>query len=280
MGSETMETPAAPAAQTTGRGRSRRIGIALAGAALVVLTVGGSVMLAASPTSGPDGGTNAVRPDAVPDPAAADAAFKKFAACMRDHGIDMPDPVMIEADADAGAVTSTGTTSAGAASAGTIVVSGSAGAAIPIDAKALDAGAAAIPIDAKAFDAANAACAPILEAAGLLTGSGTSITVSGGAAMPVPAGGLPVTGGAVVGVGVIGGGDVTAQAEDMKTWAACMRSHGVDVPDPEVDTKAGTVQITFDTDPGSDAFRAANSACATGTFDFALPAAPAPAPVR
>lgn len=57
-----------------------------------------------------------------------------------------------------------------------------------------------------------------------------------------------------------------------------MRSHGVDLPDPVVDTKAGTVQLSYSADPASAAFRSANAACATGIFDFAIPAAPASVP--
>jgi hypothetical protein len=256
MDHATLETTGAAARMMAGRSRSRRLGVGLAGAALVVLTLNGSVAFAASPAAATTDGPTATEPSAPLDPAATDEAFAKFTACMRDHGIDMSDPVKLEAGADAGPGFSTG-----GSSGATIVVGGSAQ-------------AVAIPGDAKAFEAANAACASILEAAGIGTGSAPSVTVSSSATLPVPADGSAVTGGVVLGAGAIGGGDVTAQADEMKAYAACMRSHGVDVPDPVVDTKAGTVQLRFDADPASDAFQTANAACATEAFDFPLPAAP------
>ena len=83
-------------------------------------------------------------------------------------------------------------------------------------------------------------------------------------------------GGGVAGIVVAGGGDVTKQAASMKAYAACMRTHGVDVADPVVDEKAGSVQLSFPVDPGSAAFRTADAACAVDGFSFAPPVAPAP----
>jgi hypothetical protein len=40
-----------------------------------------------------------------------DDAFLEYSECMRDHGIDMPDPVMVSADGNAGPIGAGGTTS-------------------------------------------------------------------------------------------------------------------------------------------------------------------------
>jgi nucleoid-associated protein YgaU len=140
---------------------------------------------------------------------------------------------------------------------------------------ALSDAAAAAPVDSAAFKAANDACTPILEAAGVQTGSST--IVSGSATLQDGAGGsglVPLQ--AAAGAGVLGvataGGDVTKMADDLKAFAACMRSSGIDMPDPVVDTKAGTVQLSMPGDPGSATFQAANKACATNPPFSALPA--------
>jgi hypothetical protein len=81
-------------------------------------------------------------------------------------------------------------------------------------------------------------------------------------------------------VGVVAaGGDVTRIADDLKTYAACMRTNGVDMPDPVVDTKAGTVQMQFGGDASSAAFRASDKACATDSLGPVVPL-PIPAPAQ
>jgi hypothetical protein len=130
-------------------------------------------------------------------------------------------------------------------------------------------GATGASVPDKDFQAANDACAPLLEKAGILAGSG-AINVTSGSVLGGP------VGAGVAGIVVAGGGDVTKQAASMKAYAACMRTHGVDVADPVVDEKAGSVQLSFPVDPGSAAFRTADAACAVDGFSFAPPAAPAP----
>ena len=123
-------------------------------------------------------------------------------------------------------------------------------------------GATGASVPDKDFQAANDACAPILEKAGIHAGSGT-IDVTNGTVLGGP------VGAGVVGIVVAGGGDITKQAASMKAYAACMRTHGVDVADPVVDEKAGSAQLSFPADPGSAAFRTADAACAVDGFSFA-----------
>jgi hypothetical protein len=259
MDHETMETQATPSqpaaapavtwmpatvevAEPVGSRRSRRAFAVLAGAALIALTVGASAALASNPSGAPAGG-------AIPvDEAAAEAAFKDFAACMRENGVDMPDPVTVS-----GGLGVTGTTG----TAGVIVGSGAA-IALPADVEL-------VPFDDAAFKAADATCSPILEAAGIKTGVGT--IVSGEGVLDIAGG----EGAGMIGVTVAGNGDVTRMAEEMKAYAACMRDKGQDVPDPVVDAKAGTAQMQVNGDPSSAAFRAADEACSTGSFGFAIP---------
>jgi hypothetical protein len=233
--------------------RSRRRGIlaVIAGAAVMVAAIGVPTVIAAGPGAALSGPT--IVTAVTGGSAQADAAFAKFAACMREHGIDMPDPVKVDAVPAAG----------GAAP--NIV---SLPATVHVSGGALVGGTAASVPD-KDFQAANEACSPILEGAGIHAGTGT-LNVSGGTVVGGPGSG------AGVGIGVIGGGDVTKQAASMKAYAACMRTHGVDVPDPVVDTKAGSVQMSFPGDPASETFRAADAACAVDGFSFAPPVAPAP----
>ena len=60
------------------------------------------------------------------------------------------------------------------------------------------------------------------------------------------------------------GGDARAKTEDAALkWAECMREHGVDVPDPEVDS-GGRLVITPDSkppDPRQPGYRRASEAC-------------------
>jgi len=90
---------------------------------------------------------------------------------------------------------------------------------------------------------------------------------------------LNAAGGAgTVGV-VAAGGDVTRITDDLKTYAACMRTNGVDMPDPVVDTKAGTVQMQFGGDASPAAFRVADEACATDSLGLVVPL-PIPVPAQ
>ncbi len=216
-------------------------------------TIGVSAAMASEPSGAPDPSAAVTGPGT---PIAADAAFTKFAACMKDHGIDIGTPVVVRSDAAVGGVPPV---------AGAISISGSA------SAVAMGDGAPA-PFDAAAFKAANDACASILEDAGIQTGTGT--IVSGSATLDAGA----IENGIAGGSGVIGvataGGDVTKMADDLKAFAACMRSKGVDLPDPVVDTKAGSVQLQLAGDPGSAAFQEANKACGA-QLPFAPLAAPA-----
>jgi hypothetical protein len=265
MDPETMDSQAAPAQPAEGpaltwtpatvevtppaRARwSRRALALLAGGALIALTVGASAAMASDPSTAPVGG-------AIPvDAASADAAFKGFAACMRENGVDMPDPVTVS-----GGQGAVGTT--GVVESGTSVIVGSGD-------------AQAVPFDDAAFKAANDACMPILEAAGIKAGTGTILSGAGTLSLDAAGG----AGAGMVGVTVAGGGDVTKMAEDMKAYATCMRAEGQDVPDPVVDAKAGTAQMRVNSDTSSAAFRAADTACSTGTFGFAIPV-PLPLPV-
>jgi len=259
MDPETMDsqaTPAQPAdapmltwtpatveiAPLAGARWSRRALALLAGGALVALTVGASAAMASDPSGAPAGG-------AIPvDVATAEAAFKDFAACMRENGVDMPDLVTVS-----GGPGVTGTTG----TAGVIVGSGAA-IALPADGEL-------VPFGDAAFKAADATCSPILEAAGIKSGAGT--IVAGEGTLDIAGG----EGSGMIGVTVAGDGDVTKVAEEMKAYAACMRDKGQDVPDPVVDAKAGTTRVQVNGDPSSAAFRVADLACSTGTFGFAIP---------
>jgi hypothetical protein len=248
-------TPATVEISQPARARRSRRGLAiLGGAALIAVTIGTSVVMASDPPTAPAGG-------AIPvDAAAADAAFKDFAACMRKNGVDMPDPV---------------TVSGGPGAAGTsmVVGNGTTGSVQPGTSVVVTSGAAqVVPADDAAFKAANDACMPILEAAGITGGTGT--IVSGEGTLSLNAAG----GAGMVGV-VAAGGDVTKIADDLRTYAACMRTNGVDMPDPVVDTKAGTVKLQFGGDAASEAFSAADKACTKDGFGLAVPV-PLPAPAQ
>jgi hypothetical protein len=182
---------------------------------------------------------------------------------MRKNGIDMPDTITVNGGpttVSGGPITVIGgpgaAGSTGSAESGASVVIGSGV-------------AQAAPVDDAAFRAANDACSPILAAAGIRNGTGT--IVSGVGTLSLGAAGGAGTAGVVV---AGAGGDVTKMTADLKTYAACMRTNGVDMPDPVVDTKAGTVQLQFGGDAGSAAFRAADKACATVGFGLAIPVAP------
>jgi hypothetical protein len=265
MDPETMDSPATPARSADvpaltwtpatveivppARARwSRRALALLAGGALIALTVGASAAMASDPSAGPAGG-------AIPvDAAAADAAFKDFAACMRENGVVMPDPVTT---VSGGPTTVSG--GQGAIGSSVVVESG----------PSLVVGSGdgqAVPFDDADFKAANDACMPILEAAGIKGGTGTIVSSEGTLSIDAAGG----SGAGMVGA-VVAGGDVTKIADEMKTYAACMRTNGVDMPDPVVDAKAGTVQLQFGGDAASAAFSAADKACATAGFGLVVP---------
>jgi hypothetical protein len=232
---------------------------------LIALTLSASVAGAASPSPAPvDTATTVIVGGAVQAGSAGvagsavtpvevekmEAAFKEHASCMREHGIDVPDPVKIEASASLDATTPA------VPAAGVLKVTGTAQ-------------ALAFDPASKEFAAADAACASILEDAGILSGTGVIVGPLEGSA------GLSTSTGAAAGVVVAGGGDLADLSTSMQSYAACMRTHGVDVPDPVVDEKAGTVQLQFAADPTSAAFREADAACASESgpgFGIAVPA--------
>jgi hypothetical protein len=224
--------------------RSRRAIAVLAGGALIALTIGASAAFASDPAGAPAGGTIQF------DAGKADAAFTDFAACMRKNGVDMPDPVTMSGGPGGPGVG--GATGVVASGTSIIVASGD---------------AQAVPLDDAAFQAANDACSPILDAAGIRSGSGT--IVGGEGSLNVGAAGSAGI------VGITAGGDMTKVVEQFKTYAACMRSNGVDMPDPVADTKTGAVQLQFGSDPSSAAFQAANKTCDTGGFGFSVLPVPA-----
>jgi hypothetical protein len=246
----------------------RRLAGALSFALLVGLTVGVSAATANSPSTKPEAGTTIVvgggpaTAGTSADVERLDAAFATYRDCMAEHGIDMPEPVRVEA----GAVGAGGTSISGAApvSGGTLITgTGPALGGEPLPA-----------LDAKAFEAADTACAPILEAAGIKTFSSSSVGEAGGPVLGTSGGGV-IGGAAVIGGGVAGADDLAAVVAPIRKYAACMRDHGVNIPDPVVDEKAGTFEMKVDVDPTTSEFRAADAACADGGFSFAVPAAPA-----
>jgi len=243
----------------------RRLAGALGVTLTIALTLGVSAAAAESPSpvptaatsvtvgGGPAAGMVAAGVSAA-DVEKLDAAFAEYRECMREHGVDLPEPVVVDpgqAASDQGPVSLIGPVSGGA----------------PLPA-----------IDAEAFGSADAACSPILEAAGVMTLS----TSSGGDAQ---VGSVPGSGGGMIGGGVIGGAavlgvtgadDIEAMVAQVRAYAACMREHGVDVPDPVVDEGAGTFELKLDVDPTTADFRAADAACSEGSgFGFTVPAAPA-----
>lgn len=251
---EPLGDPAPPPARRTRRRLAGALGITLIG-----LTLGVSAAAATSPSPEPapaGAGTLTVVGTATGMSAAdeekLDAAFTEFRACMREHGIDMPEPVLVEAG--------------GPGTAGqTIVGTGTLQGAVPVEAP-----------DAGAFEAADAACAPILEAAGITQMSASAVGSARGQLGVGPTGAGLGGGVAVVDGGVASAEDVAAMVAPIREYAACMREHGMDVPDPVVDEKAGTFEMRLDVDPPAAEFRAADAACADGSgFGFAVPVVPA-----
>ncbi len=241
MESEVIETRAR-------RPLGRQLLVILAGAAVVAATIGVSAVMASEPSGTGAGG-------AIP----VDPAFTAFNACLKDHGVDLGTPVGVSSE--------TGSAS-GVAGGSITITAGDAGTAAAGTTPALPA-----PLDDATFKAANDACTPILEAAGIKSGTGTI------ASGTLQAGSLQVGAGGIGGAGVIGvataGGDVTKMAADFKAYAACMRSKGIDQPDPVVDAAAGTVQMQMTGGPTSAAFQDANKACAAS-----LPLVPLQVPAQ
>ncbi len=244
-------------ARTPGRRWGALFG-ALGVASLIALALSASVAAGGSPSPGGAGAGGIV---VVGGPVAAgasadvekiEAAFTKYTACMREHGVDMPDPVKLEVSSTLDA------TAAEAPAAGITVVAGTSEA-LSLDPASED------------FAAADVACSSILEDAGILSGTGVIAGPIEGSA------GLSTSTGTAAGVVVAGGGDLAELSTSMQSYAACMRTHGVDFPDPVVDEKAGTVQLQFAADPTSAAFREADAACASGSGPGFGIAAPAPA---
>ncbi len=278
---EVQESQIAVATPLPARPRRRRRALAgaIAAAALVGLLAGGSNAMASSPQALPVVAGNFIVVGGAPasatavDPAKAKAAFEKYTACMRDHGIDLPDPAMVESSAGESGTTTTGPVIGTGTGPGTILtgpISGAAPAAgsIQIVGSATVAGGAGIaaPVQDDAFVAADKACAPILEAAGI---QGPSTVTAG------PAGGVTGSGPAgSASAGIVVAGNDPAMAGSLKAYAGCMRTHGIDVPDPTVDATTGAVQLGVSGDLGSQAFKDANAACATGNVNFVLPPPP------
>jgi hypothetical protein len=147
---------------------------ALGVASLIALTLSASVAAGGSPSpAGAGAGGIVVIGGPVPAGSSADvekmeAAFTKYTACMRDQGVDMPDPVKLEASGTLDA------TAAEAPAAGVTVVAGTS------EALSLDPAS-------EEFTAADKACSPILEDAGIHSATITSTSALDGA-VEAPAG--------------------------------------------------------------------------------------------
>ncbi len=259
-----LEGPTQPKPQRT----RRRLAGALTFALLVGLTVGrvrgrGELAVGEARSRGNRRDRRRTRDALAPaDAEKLDAAFAAYRECMKEHGVDMPEPVRVEAGAvDAGGVPVSGIAPA---TGGTLITgTGTSLTSDPMPA-----------FDAKAFEAADKACSPILEAAGIKTFTSSSVGDAGSGPVLGSGGGI-IGGAAVLGGAAAGAGDLAAMVAPIKKYAACMRKQGVDVPDPVVDEKAGTFEMKLDLDPTASDFRAADAACADGGFSFAVPARPA-----
>jgi len=248
---------------------------------LIALTLSASVAGAASPSPTPAGaGTIVVVGGAVQAGSAGlagsavsavssaeiekmDAAFKEYASCMREHGVEMPDPVTITTEA-------TGPLDATAAIvpiSGVVTVTGTAQ-------------ALAFDLASEEFAAADKACSPILEDAGIQSGTISSTgaldgSIEGTAGSPDGAG----TAGTIVVVGGALPAGSSAEIAKMDAaftkYTACMREHGVEMPDPVKLEASGPlapaaatelVPVTgsapaLSVDPASEKFTVADKAC-------------------
>jgi hypothetical protein len=182
--------------------RSKRLRIGLIAVALLALGLAGCGGRNGSGVATAGGGKNN-KPSASAQPGDRDEQMRKFAACMRAHGVDMPDPQSDTGSGDTGSGVS-------------VIRSGDPG---------KDLGP-----DSPTFKAAQEAC--------------RSLAPNGGD-MPKPN---------------------EQQLEQMRKFAACMRAHGVDIPDPDPDGGGITVQSAGPgphkgPDPNDPTFKAAQEAC-------------------
>ena len=305
---ETELTPKEPASPTPARsphGRRHSLIGGIAAASLVALTLGASVA-AASPAPTP-AATDTVVPAAADaaslaggavagatvvttgigsaaDVAKMNAAFTKYTACMREHGIDMPDPVALpglSADGVAGGSTiASGTGAAGTVITGSVGDPSANGPSLSVwsgvVSGATQAQAPAFDPASPTFVAADAACSPILEAAGIhqavLSGDATGSAVGSGSATIVTGGSAEMVGP----VTAFTSTDPAATNAAFATYTACMREHGVAMPEHPAIALApvpadgmpvgGMTTLVVPaqgpaTDPTSPAFVAADAAC-------------------
>jgi len=246
---------------------------------LIALTLSASVAGAASPSPPPAGagtivvvggavqaGSECLAGSAVSAVSSAeiekmDAAFKEYASCMREHGVEMPDPVSITTEA-------TGPLDATAAIvpiSGVVTVTGTAQ-------------ALAFDPASEEFTAADAACGSILVGAGIL--KATSVAGEAGPVSVGSADGAGTAGTIVVVGGALPAGssaEIAKMDAAFTKYTACMREHGVDMPDPvkleasgplapvaatELVPVTGSAQaLPFD--PASEEFTAADAACSS-----------------
>jgi hypothetical protein len=244
---------------------------------LIALTLSASVAGAASPSPTPAGaGTIVVVDGAVQAGSAGlagsavsavssaeiekmDAAFKEYASCMREHGVEMPDPVTITTEA-------TGPLDATAAIvpiSGVVTVTGTAQ-------------ALAFDPASEEFTAADAACGSILEGAGIL--KATSVAGEAGPVSVGSADGAGTAGTIVVVGGALPAGssaEIAKMDAAFTKYTACMREHGVEMPDPvklEVSGPLAPAAATelvpvtgsapaLSVDPASEKFTVADKAC-------------------
>ena len=181
------------------RSRAGLGGIALAGT-LLVAGCGGGASAADPQVASVGEATTTTAPAAESangDEGDVQDAMLAFAQCMRDHGVDMPDP---QVNAEGRGVF----TAAGA------------------------------PDDTAKMDEAQQACQEYLD------------KVKSEMPPPDPA-------------------EQEARKQQMLDFAQCMRDHGIDMPDPEITTDGGGIQVKMGgpgIDDNSPAFKEANEACA------------------
>ncbi len=210
----------------------------LCGAALLTFASGcgsatthgaGVASLGTTTTAASAAGQGAPGPSTTIDPKDALVAYTK---CMRDNGIAMSDPQVVQNVPSGQAPTAgSGPGSGGSGTGAVIAISSGAGAIIT--------SSGGIDVKSDAYKSASAKCQPLLD---------SSI------------GQIKV--------------DPQVQAEQRKQmldFAKCMRAHGIDTPDP-VFGDNGSVSVSAsatgvgkgNADPGSDAYKAANTACGQG----------------
>ncbi|HEY4332602.1 MAG TPA: hypothetical protein VGM78_08535 [Ilumatobacteraceae bacterium] len=188
-------------------------------------------------------GTDTSGPTTTVDPKDAFVAYTK---CMRDNGVDMPDPQVVQAASPAGGETTNtfkGTPGGpGSGSATAIAIGNGSGGVLTASGD--------VDPNSDDYKAASAKCQPILDSA--------------------------------IGTIKIDPKVEAEQRQQMLDFAKCMRDHGIDMPDP-VFGDSGTMSVTIGSDdsaggvdPSSDAFQTASKACAANGdagITFAGPAA-------